>query len=90
MGCRRGSKTPVTARESVAVEAPRNETEALWRNFLDCVARRDAATLCPPDLGAAAAVVTALAWRGFREGRSLAWDAEARAAVPVAAGWFGR
>ncbi len=77
-------------REAVAVASPRNETEALWLDFLDCVGRRDAATLCPPDLGAAAAIVTALAARSFHEGRSLAWNPETRAAEPVSPGWFAR
>ena len=81
-------ETPISPRESVAVAAPRNETEALWLDFLDCVGRRDPATLCPPDLGAAAAIVTAMAWRSFTDGRTLAWDAEARAVTTVGAGWF--
>ncbi len=81
-------ETSLPARESVAVESPRNETEALWLNFLDCVGRRDTATLCPPDLGAAAAIVAAMAWRSFQEGRALAWNPEARTVEPVAAGWF--
>jgi predicted dehydrogenase len=77
-----------TARETVAVASPRNETETLWLDFLDCVARRDAATLCPPDLAAAAATVAAMARQGFDEGRTLAWDGEARAVTGVERGWF--
>jgi predicted dehydrogenase len=43
------------ADEWLAVTPPANDTDALWRNFLDCVKRRDrAGVLCPPDLGAAA------------------------------------
>ena len=36
--------------EFIAVEPPRNETEALWENFLECVRSRNQSTFCPPDL----------------------------------------
>jgi predicted dehydrogenase len=75
---------PIDPAEFVAVDAPRNETEALWRNFLDCVRRRDRNTLSPPDLGAAAVAVVGLARMSCRDGRAYAWDHERRAAVPAA------
>ena len=71
-----GSSLPT--KEFVTVEAPANETEALWLNFLDCVKRRDRNTLSPSELGAAAATIVAMAQQSNREGRSLGWDAEQR------------
>lgn len=73
--------------EVVAVEPVKNETEALWRNVLDCVARRDRNTLGGPDLGAAAVVVTALAQESYRRGRSLTWDREHRKVVCDDGSW---
>lgn len=64
-----------------AADAPKNETEALWRNFLDCVRRRDRQTLCPPELGAAAVAIVALAQQSYRDGRAYCWDHERRCAV---------
>ena len=57
--------------ESVSVPSPKNETEALWRDFLDCVRRRDRATLSPPELGAAAVFVVAAAQESLRTGRTV-------------------
>ncbi|HET6572098.1 MAG TPA: Gfo/Idh/MocA family oxidoreductase [Fimbriiglobus sp.] len=76
--------------ELVAVEPPKNETEALWRNFLDCVRRRDRATASPPELGAAAVAVVALARQSYRDGRAYFWDHERRQAVPADATWAAR
>lgn len=75
----------------VAVEGPRNETEALWENFLGCVRdRRPAGVFSPPDLGAAAATVAALAEGSYRTGRALAWDKDRRAVVPADGSWAAR
>ncbi|OWK36338.1 Gfo/Idh/MocA family protein [Fimbriiglobus ruber] len=74
----------------VPVDPPKNETEALWLNFLDCVRRRDRNTLSSPDLGAAAVVAVALAQRGYRDGRVYAWDNERRTAVPADAAWAAK
>src|SRR5262245_54665634 len=40
---------PIPA-ETIAVEPPKNETESLWENFLNCVRSRTQSTFCPPDL----------------------------------------
>ena len=52
---------PLEPSEFVAAESPRNETEALWENFLECVRTRNRMTFAPVDLAAAAAMVTAAA-----------------------------
>jgi predicted dehydrogenase len=69
--------------EVVPVAAPVNETEALWRNFLDCVRRRDRNTLSPPELGAAAVAIVGMAQQSCRDGRAYAWDPERRAGEPA-------
>ena len=45
--------------EVVTSDPPKNETEALWANFLDCVRTRNRMTFAPADLAASAATVTA-------------------------------
>jgi hypothetical protein len=40
--------------EFVPVESPKNETETLWVNFLECIRSRRHATFCPPDLACSA------------------------------------
>jgi predicted dehydrogenase len=57
--------------ETVSVTPPRNETQSLWDDFLDCVRRRDRATLSPPELGAAAVAIVAGAVESNRLGRSV-------------------
>jgi predicted dehydrogenase len=52
---------PVDPSEFVAAAPPKNETEALWENFLECVRSRRQSTFCPPDLGAASVNVTSQA-----------------------------
>jgi len=74
--------------EVVRVEQPRNETETLWDNFLNCVRNRDRNTLCGPDLGTAAVVLADLGLRSFDEGRAFGWDTERREAVPADAKWM--
>jgi predicted dehydrogenase len=61
-----------------AVELPKNDTEALWSNFLDCVRRRDRNTLSPPELGAATSVMMWMAQEACADGRARIWDAEQR------------
>jgi predicted dehydrogenase len=62
---------------------PKNETESLWLNFLDCVRRRDRATMSTPELGAATVTLTGLAVRSFDEGLAYGWDSERRRAIPA-------
>jgi len=76
--------------EVVAVEPPRNDTEALWENFLDAVRARRQSTFSPPDLAAAAVCVAALAERSYRTGRAMTWDKERRAATPADGAWAER
>ncbi len=57
---------PLEPSEFVAAESPRNDTEALWENFLECVRGRKQSTFSPPDLGAAAVATTSLAERNFQ------------------------
>jgi len=52
---------PVEPSEFVAALPPKNDTEALWENFLECVRSRRQSTFCPPDLGAASVNVTSQA-----------------------------
>ncbi|MBX9627620.1 MAG: Gfo/Idh/MocA family oxidoreductase [Gemmataceae bacterium] len=76
--------------EVVAVEPPRNETEALWENFLGCVRDRRPGTFSPPDLGAAAVAVAALAEQSYRTGRAWYWDKDRRAVAASDAAWAER
>ncbi len=76
--------------EFVAVEPPKNETETLWENFLDCVRTRRQATFCPPDLGAVAVATTAMAARSYCTGQALFWDSERRSVVAADSTWATR
>jgi hypothetical protein len=78
------------AGEFVAVEPPRNETETLWENFLDCVRARRQSTFCPPDLGAAAVSFAAMAAQSYRTGQAFFWDRERRVVVPADSSWAAR
>jgi len=73
--------------ETVRADVPKNETRALWEDFLDCVRRRDRQTLSPPELCAAAAVATSLGWSSYRTGQTLFWDRERRKATPADGSW---
>jgi predicted dehydrogenase len=81
---------PPEPAEFVAVEPPRNETEALWENFLECVRSRRPGTFSPPDLGAAAVAATAMAAQSYRTGSALFWDRERRTAVAADGSWSER
>ncbi len=76
---------PIEPTERIAVDAPRNETEAMWTHFLECVRKRNRETLCPPDLGAAAVTLLAMGWDAIRLGMTLAWDGDRREARPAGA-----
>jgi len=60
-----GAKLPPRLNDELPVgvfhdcPAPKNETEALWLNFLECVRTRNANTTCGPALGAAVSTILA-------------------------------
>jgi hypothetical protein len=66
-----------------SVEPPRNDTETLWDNFLECVRARRQSTFSPPDLGAVAVTTAAMAVQSYRTGQALFWDKEKRTVVPA-------
>jgi len=65
----------------VGTDAPRNETESLWENFLEAVRSRRQSTFSSPDLAAPAVALTAMAVQSYRTGQALFWDRERRAIV---------
>jgi hypothetical protein len=82
---------PHVPAETIAVEPPKNETEALWENFLGCLRSRTQSTFCPPDLAAAAVVATAMAELSLRgDGRELTWDRGRREITTAFAPWIER
>src|SRR6266852_4554434 len=66
---------------------PHNDTEALWKNFLQCVRERKRETLSTPELGAAAFTTVAMGVKSYREGVALFWDSEKRTPVPANESW---
>lgn len=76
--------------ETVAVTPPTNETQALWEHFLGCVRDHNRATLCPPDLGAAAVTLAAMGVASYRSGQVLTWDKEQRRVVGADGTWAER
>ena len=83
-------ETAIRPAEFVPVQSPKNDTESLWENFFDCVRRRDANTLAPPELGTATVAMTTMAIKSLNEGRAFGWDAERREVVPVDAAWLAK
>jgi hypothetical protein len=81
---------PPTPSEMVAVESPRNETEALWENFVECVRARRQSTFSPPDLSAAAVAATSMAAQSYRTGQALFWDRDRREIAPADSTWATR
>src|SRR5262249_15140955 len=69
---------------------PHTDTEALWKNFLQCVRERKRETLSTPELGAAAFTTVAMGVKSYREGVALFWDAEKRTPVLADASWAKR
>jgi predicted dehydrogenase len=57
---------PLERSEFIACDPPRNDTETLWENFLDCMRNRRQSTFSPPELAAAAVAVTSQAERCIR------------------------
>jgi predicted dehydrogenase len=66
------------------------DTEALWRNFLECVRARRRETLSTPELGAAAFTTVMMGVQSYRQGQALFWDREHRRPVPADASWARR
>jgi predicted dehydrogenase len=81
---------PIEPAEFVPVEPPRNETEALWANFLESVRTRRQSTFCPPDLGAAAAATTAMAEQSYAGRGAVHWDKEKRDVAEPDSPWAER
>ena len=81
---------PLEPTETVAVESPRNDPEALWEHFLECVRSRRPATFSPPDLAATAVAFAAMAEQSYRTGRAYFWDRERRAITEANATWSER
>lgn len=76
--------------EVVTVEKPRNETEALWLNFLECIRARNRQTISTPELGAAALTTVAMGVLSYRTGQALFWDREQRRLAPADGSWASR
>ena len=74
----------------VEIDRPKNDTGALWENFLQCVRKRDRNTLSPPELGAAAFTTVAMGVQSYRTGQVLFWDKEQRKVVPADGSWAQR
>jgi len=75
----------------VTVEPPRNETEALWENFLESVRARRQSTFCPPDLAAVGATVCAMAEASAWGGNApVYWDRERREVTAPGGDWAER
>jgi predicted dehydrogenase len=66
------------------------DTEALWRDFLAKVRERNSATLCPPELGAAALTTIALGVQSYRQGQVLFWDKDRRQPALADGSWARR
>lgn len=81
---------PIAPAQMVAVEKPRNDTEALWTNFLDCVRSHNRQTFCPPELAAAALTTVAMGTQSYRTGQVLFWDREQRRVVGADDSWATR
>lgn len=79
---------PIEPTEFVPADAPRNETEALWVNFLESVRTRRQSTFCPPDLAAAVAATTAMAELSWSA--PAYWDKDRRAVAEAGSPWVDR
>ena len=69
---------------------PKDDTYALWENFLECCRAKKRETLSTPELGAAAFTTVSMGVKAYRTGINQFWDAEARKAVPADASWAER
>lgn len=76
--------------ELVSAPAPKNDTEALWENFFECIRKRDRNTWSPPELGAAAFTTVAMGVQSYRQGKALFWDKEQLKVVEADSSWADR
>ncbi len=81
---------PIAPAEIVAIDKPRNDTEAMWLNFLDCIRSQSRKSLCPPELGSAALTTVAMGLLSYRNGQVVCWDREQRRIVPGDSSWASR
>jgi hypothetical protein len=73
--------------EYVDCHPPRDDTAALWENFLSCVRSRNRETLSTPELGAAAFTTVAMGVQSYRNGQALYWDKEQRKPILADKRW---
>lgn len=78
---------PIEPTENVVATPPSNETASMWEHFLGCVRDRNRATLCSPELGAAAVTMASMALQSYRTGQVLTWDNEHRRVVGADGAW---
>ncbi len=76
--------------DTVEVERPKNNTRALWENFLECVRMRNRKTFSPPELGAAAFTTVSMGVQSYRTGKVLFWDKEKRKVSEADESWATR
>jgi predicted dehydrogenase len=76
--------------ETLAVLPPANETHSMWEHFIGCVRDRNRATLCPPELGAAAVAIAAMGVASYRSGQVLLWDKDQRRVIGADGSWAER
>lgn len=76
--------------ETILASPPVNESHAMWEHFICCVRDRNRATLCPPDLGAAAVAIAAMGVASYRSGQVLMWDNDQRRVIDADGSWAER
>ncbi len=64
-----------------------NDTEALWKDFIEHVRKEDPNTLSTPELGAAAFTTVNMGVISYREGKALFWDKERNRVIPADPSW---
>ncbi len=62
-------------------------TYALWQNFIECVGAKKRETLSTPELGAAAFSTVNMGVQGYRQGKVLFWDKDARKVKDADPSW---
>ncbi len=87
-----GEEKPVFTYENPAAMGGKpgvegSATYALWANFLDCVAKKNRATLSTPELGAAAFSTVNMGVQSYRQGKVLFWDKEKRVVKDADGSW---